>query len=229
MKNNILKTFFLFFSFLLFGQKKDSNCNYSDSIFKLLPNEMTFDIEKYKVETMSGYDKVLIDNENYRSYFFQAIDRIAYNQTNKNMNVDKTIYYYFNGKIERIIFYYQPYKESGSPEIGTSITYNSDGNVIETYNYDKGYKICYDEVLPLARKIIGERKIKKYELQFSLGRVDLNKFPNSNPEWYVVVTGNDNYRDKIAPAHSYCYVIDGITGKLRQIQKISVIHEYLTN
>lgn len=223
MKNNILKTIFLFFPFLVFAQKDLSHCNYGDSIFKLLPNEMTFDIEKYKVEKMSGDDKIIINNHNYKNYFFKATDRIGYNQTNKNKNVDKTIYYYYSGKIERINLYYEPYEESGGTEIGISIIFNEDGTEREVYNYDKGYKICYDEVIPIARKIIGEKKIKKYELQFSLGRVDLNKFPEGKAKWYVVVRGNDKYQKKIAPADTYNYVIDGVTGKLLGILKKSFV------
>ena len=49
MKNNILRIAFLLLSFISLAQNKVSNCNYKDSIFKLLPNELTFDVKKYKV------------------------------------------------------------------------------------------------------------------------------------------------------------------------------------
>ena len=213
MKNIILKTALLFVSFLTFAQNSESNCNYNDSIFKLLPNELTFDVEKYKVETMSGYDKILIDNANYKSFFFKANDRIGYNQINKNINIDKTIYYYFNGIVERINFYYQPYDGGGNTEIGKRTTFNQDGSVKETYNYDIGYKICYDEAISIVKKIVGKKKIKTYELQFSVGRVDLNKFTDSNAEWYVGVRGNDKFYKKNKKSYLITYVIDGVTGK----------------
>lgn len=213
MKKNILKTVFLLFSFVTFAQNNLPNCNYNDSIFKLLPYEMTFDIEKYKVESMTGYDRILVDNENYKSYFRKSTDRIYYNQTNRKNKVDKSIYYYYTGKIERIVLYYQPYEESGSIEIGSSTIFNPDGTVQEIYNYDKGYKICYDEAISIVKKIVGVKKIKKYELKFSVGRVDLNQFTKSKAEWYVGVRGNDEFYKKNKKSYLITYVIDGISGK----------------
>ena len=213
MKNIILKTTLLFVSFLTFAQNNESNCNYNDSIFKLFHSEMTFDVQKYKVETMSGYDKILVDNANYKSSFFKTNDRIGYNQVNKNINIDKTIYYYFNGKVERINFYYQPYEGGGNTAIGTSTIFNPDGSVQEIYDYDKGYKICYDEAITIVKQIIGEKRIKTYELQFSVGRVDLNKFTDSNAEWYVGVRGNDKFYKKNKKSHLITYVMHGVTGK----------------
>jgi hypothetical protein len=222
MKKNIFKTIFLLVSFIAFAQNNGSNCNYKDSIFKLLPNEMIFDLQKYKANKNKG-EVVILDNNKY--YHTIQIDstEISFVKLNKELNIDKTIYYYPNGKIRRNYFYYKPYEESASAEIGTSTTFNPDGSVQEIYNYDKGYKICYDEVIPIVKKIIGTKKIKKYELKFSLSRGDLNRFPEGKATWLVSVTGNEKYQKKIKPSHSHQYVIDGVTGKLRSILKPVIV------
>lgn len=218
MKKNLLQIIFLMFSCIIFAQQNVSSCNYNDSIFKLFPNEMIFDIEKYKSYNNKG-EVVIIDNDKY--YYTIQIDstEISYVKLNKELKIDKTLYYYPNGKIKRNYFYYKPSEESTSGEIGITTTYNIDGSIQEIYDYDKGYKVCYDEVIPIVKKLIGKKKIKKYELQFSLGRSDINKFPGGIAKWYVGVKGNDKFQEKIKPSHSYTYVIDGVTGKLRGILK----------
>ncbi len=219
MKKNILKNIFLLFSFITFAQNNVSHCNYNDSIFKLLQNEMTFDIQKYKVETMTGDYTILFDNQNYKSYFFKTTGSIYYKQINKKINVYKVINYYYDGKIESVNLYYTPDIEESGVNIGILKNFDNRGNLSEEYNYDKGYKICYDQVIPIVKKIIGLKKIKKYELKFSIGRSDLNEFPDGKAKWIVGVTGNDKFQKKIKPSNSHDYVIDGVTGKLIGILK----------
>ena len=218
MKKYILITTYLLFSFVTFAQKNESNCNYNDSIFKIFPDEMSFDLDKYKAYANKG-EVVILDNDRYYHTIQIGFNEITSVKLNKKLKIDKTIYYYPNGKIKRNYFYYNSSKESSNCKISVSKRFNINGSIYEEKNYDKGFKICYDEVIPLVKKIIGAKKIKKYELVFSLGRSDLNKFPDGEAKWYVGVSGNKEYTKKIKPSHSYTYVIDGVTGKLRGILK----------
>ncbi|WP_309608232.1 hypothetical protein [Flavobacterium sp.] len=213
MKNIILKTTLLFVSFLTFAQNNESNCNYNDSIFKLLPSEMTFNIEKYKVELQKGTEKkIIINNENYEKYFRGDTTSIHYVQLNKILKINKTITYYPNGKIESFDIFHNP-EEGLVTGLNKRMYFNVDGTIEEEKDIDKGYKICYDEAINIVKKIVGEKKIKRYELKFSVGRVDLNKFTESNAEWYVGVKGNDEFYNRNKKSHLITYVIDGITGK----------------
>ncbi|WP_309609541.1 hypothetical protein [Flavobacterium sp.] len=218
MKKIIFNFTFLLFSLFIFAQKSESKCNYNDSIFKLFPNEMTFDIEKYKSYNNKG-EVVILDNDKY--YYTIQIDstEISFVKLNKELKIDKTIYYYPNGKIKRNYFYFKPYEESTSSKIAVSKRFNLDGSIQEIYDYDYGYKVCYDEIIPIVKKIIGAKKIKKYELQFSVGRSDLSRFPDGKAKWFISVTGNKKYHEKIKPSNSYDYVIDGVTGKFLGILK----------
>jgi hypothetical protein len=219
MKKILLKTVYLLFSLVTFAQNNVSKCNYNDSIFKLHPNEMAFDIEKYKVELKKGIGrKIIIDNENYQSYFNGDTTGVHYVQISKKLKINKTIAYYPNGNIESFDMFYTP-SEGSSVRINKRFYYNPNGTLNEEEDIDKGYKICYDEVIPIAKKIIGVKKIKEYELTFSVGRTDLNEFPKGKAKWYVGVKGNDKFQKKINPSNSYEYVIDGITGKLIGILK----------
>ena len=206
------------FSFILFAQENVSNCNYNDSIFTVQSSEMTFDLNKYKVHNNKG-EIVVLDNDKYNYTIKIDSSEIFFNKINKILKIDKTIYYYPNGKIKRNYIYYKPNKESTNSKIAVSKKYNLEGEIYEAKNYDKGYKICYSQVIPITKKIIGAKKIKKYELKFSVGRSDLNEFPDGIAKWYISVEGNDEFQKKIKPSHSYTYVIDGVTGKLRGILK----------
>ena len=212
MKKIIFNITFLLFSLFIFAQSTESKCNYNDSIFKLLPNEMTFDVEKYKVELNKGSEKILIDNENYQSYFSGDTTGIYYVQIDKILKINKSISYYRYGNIESFDIFYNP-SEGSVTRINKRTYYNTDGSINEEIDIDKGYKICYNEVIPIVKKIIGVKKIKKYELQFSVGRSDLNGFPEGKAKWIVSVTGNKKYHKKIKPSNSYDYIIDGVTGK----------------
>ena len=209
-----LISFFLLINTISFAQNIVVSCNYNDSIFKLLPNEMGFDVHKHRVETMTGDYTILFDNKNYKSYFFKTSGSIYYKQINKKINVYKVINYYYDGKIESVDLYYTPNVEDSGVNIGISKTFDKNYTLTEEKNYDKGYKICYNEVIPILNKLIGERFIKKYEIEiYAVSRVDLNENPTLKPKWYVSIQGNDAYHKKIKKAHGATYIFDGITGK----------------
>lgn len=213
-KTIILGLLFFVFIQVSFAQDTLSACVYSDSIFSLNINEKQIDIKKYNPEIMTGYDSIIIDNESYKSSYHKTASSILFEKNNKKLGIVKYLYYSFDGKIESMSIYYKSTENSGV-EIGFGYNFNSDGTIKEKINYDNGYKICWNEVIPIVKKIIGEHNIKKYEItDFGVTRINLNESPDSKPKWKIYVSGNGLYTKKNKGANGVIYIIDGINGKL---------------
>lgn len=202
----------LFISFFCESKAQDNTC-YSDTIFRISKQEMVLDLPKYK-EAILKKDSIVLANNSFENKIHVLSDgTIGFIKTNKTLNVSKWIDYTIDGKIQSMNVYYNS-MDGSSVEIGNGYTFNSDGTIKEKINFDKGYKICWNEVVPLVKKIIGESKLKKYEItEFGVTRINLNESPDSTSKWKVNVSGNNLFIKKNKGADGVTYIIDGITGK----------------
>jgi len=203
--------------------KAQNNTCYSDSIFSISKQEMALDLVKYK-EAILKKDSIVFTNNLFENRIqVLSVGTIGFIKTNKTINVSKWIDYTIDGKIQSMNVYYNS-MDGSAVEIGNGYTFNSDGTIKEKINFDKGYKICWNELVPLIKKIIGESKLKKYEItEFGITRINLNESPNSTPQWKVYVSGNNLFIKKNKGSNGVIYTIDGITGKLLNKRTYKVV------
>jgi hypothetical protein len=203
------------------AQESKSNCNYSDSIFILKTREKYFDIIKYKKELEKGGEVIITENDKYKSSFSVLGNYIDFVQINKDLGIDKTINYTSDGKINYMVNYLS---QGSSLKIGIKNIFNPDGTIKKTTNYDKGYTVCWNEIIPIFNKTVGKNFLKKYEIEITgITRTNLNDNPTLQPKWYVSIHGNEAYYKKIKKANGITYIFDGITGKLLNKRPFNVV------
>ena len=224
-KINIMKfLYFIFISTLFIScssvpkefLENDTICHYDDNIFKITKEEMSFDVEKYGEKVDKGR-LVFTDSNGLKNDFHKSKDEsITFKQTNKQLNIQRTIEYNKNGKI---LFSYFKYL-NGSSYIDKETNYDLQGNITKVIDYEKGYQICWAEAIEIVKQIT-KKDIKKYQVTgFNLSHTNLNEYPNKNPVWAISLDGNEEYEIK----DTKVYWIDGITGKYIKTTKIITEH-----
>ncbi|OEJ98605.1 hypothetical protein A8C32_05240 [Flavivirga aquatica] len=218
-----MKLLYLFITLLIFSctsVPKDylvnnNTCNFNDSIFKITKDEMFFDVTRLK-----GRELIVVNNEFFKNRFYSYEDgEITNKKTNKKLDIGKWIDYYSDGRIKSVTFIYL----NGKKEINKETYYDKQGNITKVIDYEKGYNICWAEAIEIVKQL-AKRDIKKYKIDsFYLSRIDLNEFPNSNPEWRVSMKGNEAYNEKDRKN----YIIDGVTGKLNRTYTVGLIYDSL--
>jgi len=199
----------------------DDICHYSNPIFKITKEEITFDIKKYEKQLGKG-DLVLVNNEKFKNRFhIYSSGTIGNIQTNKDLVISKNLGYYSNGKIQYSNFEYI----NGYTKIGKETDYDLQGSITKVLDYEKGYKICWAEAIEIVKEI-AKKDIRKYEIkEFYLSRNDLNEFPDVKPLWEVgLMNGNEKFFKQKVKKGNIRYVIDGITGKLIKTYRIRISH-----
>jgi hypothetical protein len=239
MKNKIFAIIIFCISNLMVCAQEKS-C-YNDSIFRISKDEMVFNTEKYKT-ILEHKDLILFDNTIFSSTYTISnySKKIINTKRNKLISVEKKIIYSsLDGKIESVSFNnYTIYNGNYSQGVNLfkEYTFDTNGNITETIDNEKGYAICWQEAIEICKKIIGKRKLKKYNIKtFAfMSRSDLNKNSNITPSWSLrpIAQKNDGsdyeneFVDKyfISNKGSLYYRINGVTGKL--LKKITANTEH---
>ncbi len=169
---------------------------------KLTPNILSQDL--------NHSDYTLTDNDIYEdSYYKLGNTYITNTKTKKKLNIQKLIKYQFNGDISRVTYYYL----NGNVKIGKETYFDSQGNITKVIDHEKGYKICWAEMIAIMKKRY-RSLIRKYEIHtFNLSRVNLNEFPEAKPRWTVTMEGNEAYEQKGYDEGNKHYSFDGVTGE----------------
>ncbi len=199
----------------------NSSCYYNDPIFKITKDEMVFDVKKYK-DTLDKGRLVFTKRNNLKNNFHKSKDgSITFKQTNKRLNIQRTIEYDKKGNILLSYFKYL----NGSSYLKKETTYDQQGNITKVIDYEKGYQICWTEAIEIVKQI-AKKDIKKYNVtSFNLLRNDMNEFPDLKPEWEITLNGNEEYEEKkYSKKGKKIYIIDGITGNLTNIKTIRMIY-----
>lgn len=187
-------------------------CHFSDIIFEITKEEFKFNKKEY--DSILSIKGVII-KKNVRLKI--EIQNNLVGKTDKKTNLTKWIYYHPNGNIKSIAFF--PRKSSNT-EIGKETQFDKQGNVIQTIDHEKGYKICYAEAIEIVKQKL-KNKLSKYDsVEYVLKRVDLNEFPNEKPMWSVGIVPKPD--DKIG--ETTYYKIDGVTGKYMGKFTVRMVH-----
>lgn len=230
MKKKIIILFVLAFiscksNQVTYGQE---NCYKDTSFFSISKDELIFDLIKYQKELDNKKKKIVLNNKNFEYRFYQISNSgtIVSEYINKDIDVIKNIDYYPNGNIKFVSY---NHNSAALVNLYKEFTYNENGEIIKTIDYEKGFKICYNEAIEICKNLVGERNLKKYNIKsFNLERnFDDGEDPNFKPHWIVhpMPSNEDENGNKYKIDYylkyykknkgSLSYVIDGVTGKYR--------------
>ncbi len=185
----------------------DNTCHYENSMFIINKDNKTlhdsvFNIIKknHRIEYNKKYIKEKI--------WSLGDNQISYVTTLKNLMINRIIRYK-NREISKVRFMY----EDGNTYIGKETYFDEQGNITKVIDHEKGYKICWAEIIAIMKKRY-RSLIRKYEIHsFYLSRVSLNDFPEAKPRWTVTMEGNEAYEQKGYDEGQKHYSFDGVTGK----------------
>ncbi len=191
-------------------------CHYNDSIFKVSKEDLIINNDLLQEIKARKKDTVLVDNEFFKNQYRYSIysKSISNQQTNKLINIAKSLYYNIDGQLEWVeIEYINPYIK-----IFKEFYYDEQGAIEKVIDHEKGYNICWSEAIEIVKKI-AKRDIKKYEVTgFNLQRANIKDFPDARPIWRISLDGNEEYERKPTKV----YKIDGVTGEFLGTYKIEM-------
>ncbi len=188
-------------------ENSDKICRYVDKFYSISNQE-----KKLSKEVFSQLEQkkqvTIIKKKLEEEYSFLNNGDVFRLITNKSINIIKSIHYK-NKYIYQIEFTYS----NGNLPIGKETYFDEQGNITKVIDHEKGYKICWAEMIAIMKKRY-RSLIRKYEIHtFNLSRVNLNDFPEAKPRWTVTMEGNEAYEQKGYDEGQKHYSFDGVTGK----------------
>ncbi len=211
MRFIILIVYLSFISCSSYKQFKTSNqyCLFNDSIFSLNNLDLVLS-EKIYLKIKSEKHFVLHnDNEKKIEFISLSKGRVLKVITNKKIKIQKTIGYYSNRKIR----FFSNSLVNNDFNIYIYKHFDNKGNITKMIDHEKGYKICWAEMIAIMKKRY-RSLIRKYEIHtFNLSRVNLNDFPEAKPRWTITMEGNEAYEQKGYDEGHKHYSFDGVTGE----------------
>jgi hypothetical protein len=210
---------------------QEKNC-FSNKAFNLMSFEKKIDLENYKNKLINN-EIINIDNDSLTSIFKVSgfSKKILNVKRFKKLKIEKTIAYSPETGFAEYLFFItyniisNKYYVDG-PNVYRELTLSDKGEIINTIDFEKGYKLCWEEAIAFCKKYVGAKTIKKYNLQeFKIeGRTNLNEKPNEKPIWYICPIAKrpdgSDYENHIGDKYykknkgNIHYNIDGVTGEL---------------